>query len=503
VSKAFNLKLTSRPMRALGLNASYKYDDRDNQTPVNTYYFQDANETKSGTNAFIAGQGSNLNMYANRPYSKKLQQLNLDGDYRFTKSQAIKVGLESNKIDRSCPGSWINCADAPTTKENTIKFDWRGKLSPALEAKVGLLHGQRKVDYDENAFLALVPYANTVPTLGAGVGATSSVYQYLVANGLTGFGPYTGYVAETGQAAIFTPNGNIVPQALYGSRNNINELIGMRRFNMADRNRDKLRASLSWQANDQVNVQASAQYLDDHYSHSVFGLQRSRGGALNLEGTYQPSEDVTASAFFTHEDRTVKSAGDAYGSNNNGTGSNAFVGNSANTNISPVVCYGTIAAKNQNAKVDPCLMWNNAMHDKVDTLGLTLSKKGLFTSKLDVSASLVFSQARTDIDVTGGSYVANPLAAAGAQPGGIGNYYVSASALPTAKTDTTELVLDGRYAIDKKSSVHVRYIYARMKTVDWTYDGYQFGTGTNYLPTNEQAPNFRAQAIGVSYVYKF
>jgi long-subunit fatty acid transport protein len=99
--------------------------------------------------------------------------------------------------------------------------------------------------------------------------------------------------------------------------------------------------------------------------------------------------------------------------------------------------------------------------------------------------------------------VANPLAAAGAQPGGIGNYYISASALPTAKTDTTELVLDGRYAIDKKSSVHVRYIYARMKTVDWTYDGYQFGTGTNYLPTNEQSPNFRAHAIGVSYVYKF
>jgi hypothetical protein len=105
--------------------------------------------------------------------------------------------------------------------------------------------------------------------------------------------------------------------------------------------------------------------------------------------------------------------------------------------------------------------------------------------------------------VNGGSYVANPLAAAGAQPGGVGNYYIAASALPTIRTDTTELVLDGRYAITPKSTVHVRYIYAHMKTNDWAYDGYQFGTGTNYLPTNEQSPNLRAQAIGVSYVYKF
>jgi MtrB/PioB family decaheme-associated outer membrane protein len=503
VTKAFNLKLTSRPMKDLGVNVAYKYDDRDNKTAVNTYFFQDANETKSGTNAFIAGQGSNLNMYANRPYSKKLQQVDADADYKLTKTQAIRVGLESQKIDRSCPGSWINCADAPTTKENTVKLDWRGKLGENVEAKIGLAHGKRDVDYDENAFLSLVPYANVVPTLGAGVGATTSAYQYMLANGLTGFGPNTGFVATTGQANIFTPSDNIVPQALYGSRNNINELIGMRRFNMADRTRDKVRASVNWQANERVGVQASVEYLDDRYKDSVFGLTSSKGGAFNLEGNYQPSEDLNLSAFYTYEDRTSKAAGDAYGSNNNGTGSNSFAGNAANTNVSPVVCYGTISAKNQAAKIDPCLMWSNSTHDRVDTIGFTLAKKALFSPKFDFSASLVFTRARTDIAVNGGSYVANPLAAAGAQPGGVGNYYLVASALPTITTDTTEVVLNGRYNIDKKSAVNVRYLYGRMKAVDWAYDGMQFGSGTNFLPTNEQAPNFHAQAIGVSYLYKF
>ena len=503
VTKALMLKLTSRPLKDLGVNVAYKYDDRDNQTPVNTYMFQDANETKSGTNSFIAGQGSNLNLYANRPYSKKLQQFNLDGDYRVAKSQSISAGFEEQRIDRGCAGSWINCADAPKSTENTLKLNWRAKLSDTLDAKLGAAYSRRRVDYDENAFLALVPYANTIPTLGAGVGATTSAYQYMIANGLTGFGPNTGYVATTGQANIFTPSDNIVPQALYGSRNNINELIGMRRFNMANRNRDKLRASLNWQPSEQLGVQASLDYLGDKYSDSVFGLKSSRGGALNLEGNYQASESLALAVFYTYEDRTWKAAGDAYGTNNNGTGNNAFVGNAANTNITPVVCYGTIAAKNQNAKTDPCLQWGNATHDRADTIGFTLTKQGLFSPKFNLSASLVYTRARTDINVTGGSYVANPLAAAGAQPGGVANYFLFASALPTISTETIELSLDGRYQIDKKSAVHVRYLYGHMKAVDWAYDGMQFGTGTNYLPTNEQAPSFRAQAVGVSYIYKF
>jgi len=31
----------------------------------------------------------------------------------------------------------------------------------------------------------------------------------------------------------------------------------------------------------------------------------------------------------------------------------------------------------------------------------------------------------------------------------------------------------------------------------------QFGTGTNYLPTLEQAPNYTVQVVGVSYQIAF
>ena len=99
--------------------------------------------------------------------------------------------------------------------------------------------------------------------------------------------------------------------------------------------------------------------------------------------------------------------------------------------------------------------------------------------------------------------MSNPLAAAGAQPGGLAYYYLAASALPTVITDTVELSLGGRYQIDKKSAVRVRYTYSHMHDVDWSYAGMQFGTGTNYMPTNEQAPNYTVQTFGLSYIYTF
>ncbi len=507
ITHAFDAKLTSKPTADLGLTANYKYENRDNQTPVQTYFFQDANEAKSGVNAFLAGQGSNLNMYNNRSYSKKLNQLNLDADYKLSRAQALKFGFDYQTIDRSCDGAWINCADAPTTKEGTLRAQWRGSFSDDVTAKLLYARSQRTVNYDENAFLALTPYANVIPTLGAGAGATQSAYTFMTANGLTGFGPMARLPATalTGNAAIYIPNNNIVPQALYGSRNNINELIGMRRFNMADRNRDKVRTSLNWQATEAFSFQASFDYDNDNYQNSLYGLLSAKGGTLNLEGTYDVGDDFSTALFYTGEDRTSNNAGDAYGSNAPLTATNVFVGNAGNTNITPVVCYATIAGKVQNAKVDPCLQWTNQMHDRVDSLGWTFKKKGMLAGKLDLTAAVILTRARTDISVSGGSYIANPLAAnaAAAQPGGIANYYIAASAFPTITTDTSELRITGRYAVDKKSAIRLSYGYAQTKAVDWSYDGYQFGTGTNYMPTNEQAPNYTVQTLGVSYIFTF
>ncbi len=101
-----------------------------------------------------------------------------DLDYAFAKSQWIKAGYDYERIGRACPGSWIACADAATTNENTLRAEWRtsGYL---LSARVGYAYSARRTpSYNENAFLALVPYANVSP-----VGATGGATAYLVHGG--------------------------------------------------------------------------------------------------------------------------------------------------------------------------------------------------------------------------------------------------------------------------------------------------------------------------------
>ena len=501
----FNARLSAMPVKGLNLNATYKYNDRDNKTPVNTYYFQDANEARAtAASPFNAALGlapntlgSNINIYANRPYSKRLNQFNLDANYAVAPGQSILGGYEYQQIDRSCPGSWINCADAPRTRENTLKAEWHANPRDDVDARLAYAYSERRVNYDENAFLALVPAANLVP---AG-GATESAYQYLQETGLTGFGPVAGFPTTplTGNAAIFSPNNNILPQALYGSRNNINEEVGMRRFNMADRNRNKARATVNWQANEKLGLMGNVEYLDDDYKNSVFGLQSMRSWAATLDGSYSMNEALSANLFYTYEDRTTKTAGESYSANSN----TANVGGVAGNTVVDGGCFATVQQRNNNAKIDPCNNWATDMRDKVNTLGAGLRYRGLMGGKLDVASDVLFSWARTDIAVSGGSYVNNPLAVANRPAVTPAVLFIPAQNFPTVTNNSVELRITGVYSIDKSSAIRAFYWYQHLNSTDYVYDGMQFGTISAVMPSNEQAPSYNVSVVGISYVYSW
>jgi MtrB/PioB family decaheme-associated outer membrane protein len=501
VTKTLNLKLTSRPTKDLSLSAAYKYDDRDNRSAVNTYGFYDAGIAASGTSPFSAYYpgltlGSNLNLNANRPYSKRVNQLNVEADYQVAAGQAVKAAFEGQDIDRYCRGSWIDCADANRTKENTLRLEWRANAWDSLSARLGAAHSSRTVDYNEDAWLALVPAAALSPT---GAPAGSTAYGTMLANGLTGYGPVSGLTplpAAGSAAAFFFANNNALANGLYGNQNRISELPGMRRFNMADRLRDKVRASLEWQASEQFTLQGGIDFNRDDYSNSVYGLQKAQSQALNLDASYAVSESTNLTAFYTHEDQRSQSAGNSYTANST----------AANVNGATVVsggCFATIALRNANNKIDPCLNWGADMRDKVDTLGAAFSKKGLVGGKLDLTGSVAVSRARTTNDVSGGNYANNPLAVTGAPAGTVAAYYIAASALPVVTTNTIDLKLAGKYAVSKDSAVRVGYRYQHMTSTDWSYDGLQYGGLAGVLPTNEQAPSYRVHTITLTYLYAF
>jgi hypothetical protein len=92
----------------------------------------------------------------------------------------------------------------------------------------------------------------------------------------------------------------------------------------------------------------------------------------------------------------------------------------------------------------------------------------------------------------------------GAPAGVTAAFYIPAAAFPTVTSNTVELKLKGKYKIDKVSAVRFAYTYAQTKVVDWSFDTMQIGGGgSGYLPSNELAPDYVVQTLGISYVYTF
>jgi len=65
VTQRAQMKLTSRPLKLLRLNASYNYDSRDNRTPVNEYILPGVSAAKTGE------VGSANYTVSNTPYSRR------------------------------------------------------------------------------------------------------------------------------------------------------------------------------------------------------------------------------------------------------------------------------------------------------------------------------------------------------------------------------------------------------------------------------------------------
>jgi hypothetical protein len=484
----------------------FRFDDRDNQSPVNIYYFQDDSEPKSATPSPFAGLygnpsglGSNTNIYNNRALSKLAYKANAEAEYSLPKSQHFTADYVWERIDRRCSYSWITCADSPEVNENTGRVEYR-KSRGVLTARLNYAYSQRRGDYNEDAFLAETPMANFVP---AG-GATTSLYGYLQKTGLTGFGPVAGLPStpNTGDAAIYSPNNNTVPQALYGTRNILNEIPGFRRYYVANRDRNHAHAEFDWLPKEKFSFQGTGEFDDDNYPDTKLGLKRRTWWAATLDASYTASEDLVADIFYTYDNQRLYSAGDAYGTNSTAT----FQGQAGNT-ILGGPCFVTVAARNASAKIDPCLNWVHNDRDKINTAGFTLRRKNLAGRKLELAGEVMYTNAETRNAVTGGSYVNNPLALAPPAPplppGTQAIFFIPAADYPLIKNNQISVRPSATYTISKSASLQGFYWYQKLMSSDWRYEALQYGTKTNYLPTSEVAPSYEVNVAGLSFNWVF
>ncbi|MDJ0905690.1 MAG: MtrB/PioB family decaheme-associated outer membrane protein [Woeseiaceae bacterium] len=84
----YALTLTTRPLDKLNVKLAYRYDERDNGTPVNTW-------TRVITDAVDSGD-----IETNIPYSFERSRLSLSGTYRLLDTVTISGGWDRSEIDR-------------------------------------------------------------------------------------------------------------------------------------------------------------------------------------------------------------------------------------------------------------------------------------------------------------------------------------------------------------------------------------------------------------------
>jgi MtrB/PioB family decaheme-associated outer membrane protein len=244
-----DLKLTNQTTKDLMLSAGFKYNERDNRTPSNTFA------------SFQSVAGDPFLAVVNTPLSNRKTQLELGGSYRLDKKQSIRFAYEYEGIKRWCNNSLANsaqsadvlatyptyytngaCVQSPESKENKLSANYKLKATRGLTFNTGYSLARRHADINSS-------YYNPMQTSAEGL-----------------------------------PNYGYVP------------------YFDASRKEQMLKAGVNWQAADRVNVGLNGRYVDDKYD-STLGVQKGHAWGLNLDATYSYAHDGTVSAYFSLQQR--------------------------------------------------------------------------------------------------------------------------------------------------------------------------------------------------------
>jgi MtrB/PioB family decaheme-associated outer membrane protein len=131
----YGLTLTTRPHDRLNVRVSYRYDERDNKTPVNLW-------TRVITDAFDSGDPE-----PNIPYSFERGRLNISGNFRLFDTLMLSGGYDRTDYDR-------DFSEVASQTEDTGWGKLRWRPTPYLEATIKGGASAREVDeYDTDVGL--------------------------------------------------------------------------------------------------------------------------------------------------------------------------------------------------------------------------------------------------------------------------------------------------------------------------------------------------------------
>ncbi len=419
-----DLKLTDQTTKQLTLTAGLKYDKRDNQTSSNIYNSR-------------AIDGGNIYNYPNTPLSNSKSQVELAGDYRIDSKQKVRLAYNYQDVKRWCNNfatggaapayaSGTNCVVATGNTENSLGASYRLKAADDVNFNASYVYSDRKSSFDQNARASMIGTDGN-PAGGTVTGLNGADYR--------GFHP----------------------------------------FFEASRKQNLLKAGVNWQANEKLSVDLGGRYGKDNYD-TQYGVQNGDIWSLNLDSTYNYTENGVISAYISQENRKRMQ-----------------------TNLQKSPDAAATLAGPTTLNVPPGATWSNTLTDNDTTLGLSLKQAGLMGGKLELMGDATYSLGKTGYDTTFNYANATSTGLTCAS-----SIFLTCVTTPDVVNRMIQFKLTGTYEVDKSSKIRVGYLYQYLNSADYYYNGLQLGsTPSTVLPTNQQPPSYAVNVVAVSYIYNF
>jgi len=266
-------------------------------------------------------------------------------------------------------------------------------------------------------------------------------------------------------AANFTTNPPVTINSAAGSAGtdsalNAGNYLGYIAYPYANRNQNIGKAGVNWQVTQKLDVGVNGRYTYDNYDVSL-GVQNGKSTGVNVDTTYNFTEKSNVSAYWNWQNgqRNLRS-----GASGNGA----------------------------SQAVLPTNIWTNRLNDNSNTVGIMTRRGGLLNGKIDLIGDLSYA-----LDTT--SYSTQvPYATCGTSA------TLTCGALSPIKNEMWSLKLTSNYQLYKNGKLSLTYMYQKLNSNDYYYNGQQTGyTPSALMPTNLQMQNYAVSVIGLTYNHSF
>jgi MtrB/PioB family decaheme-associated outer membrane protein len=214
----------------------------------------------------------------------------------------------------------------------------------------------------------------------------------------------------------------------------------MRKYNMADRDRDIARLRVDVALGERTSIGLDASGTWDTYYKSVIGLLDGRSWAAAADAAFAFSDSTSATCYLSHEQ---------------------------------------IRSSQANAELlAPAPLWNANNEDTIETAGVGLKHQA--SDKLDLGVDYTYSRSTGEITIEGA-------------PVGF----------PDLNTRLNSAKLYVSFRMKEKLSLRLTYWYEDYRTEDWALDGVTPSTISNVLAFGQGNPSYHINVITLSGRYEF